>query len=418
MASPAVAGKGLLGSVASSLGKELASGAAGDLGSFGFGQIMTLAGIDLSGQREVEQKLDEILQAVQNLAKSVEDLKADMDTQLSALKYNVAYTSVQRLVADNAFLGKAFASLLKAGKQEADNSRIEIDHYIAANLLAGPDTWHQALSGLGGQTGLLEAWSKAVFQKASGWFGPSQAKAIQDQWDYFDSQQALTVNYLVEHYNLNKEPQAAKDLLRSWAANRRAQIFMLRGAQRRSDTFTTIDDAGRATEVGTGVKILPPCTLIRNSLMWCLAIPPRIQQFDNDAAFNGAADQCQRMVEAVTLVSTSDMTSIPVQTWWRIYDVDTMIWFMQDCGAALGGGSDNFQAAMQRKGFVFQAAEGLPRFWTTTQRSALTLPPQNRRVALNEGREWSNPEYDINAQASLLFGRPLTPGESDNYWYS
>ena len=123
-------------------------------------------------------------------------------------------------------------------------------------------------------------------------YGPDDAMAIQQQWNYFDAQQAMTVNFLVEQINLIPNLSAEgrlrqqRALIEEWTNIRQAQLALLRGCASPADDFPIID-GDLITYRRTMLPAPPPnCAIDKKSnKMWYLTLtepftlPPTASQF-------------------------------------------------------------------------------------------------------------------------------------------
>ena len=293
-------------SVATTIGGELAKGAVSYVGGVALGQILALAGADVSGQKELSRKLDQILAELKDLSTAVTNLTVGLQKVGANLAYDTSVHGVLGLIDTNTTLNDKFQSLLVATPEEQLKLKGSITAELAelADKGTGLATWDNCLRGLSGQTSLIQGWGCKVRAHCDGWFSPHSALDIEAQWDYFDTHQALTVAYLVEYYNQNNEPTIAKSTLEKWSHNRQSQLRMLRGTLRQEekviDSWVDVHlEAGQELLINLGtselpvknpsatpltvtvphwttmpLSFLPPNTAIHipSSTMWCLKI--------------------------------------------------------------------------------------------------------------------------------------------------
>jgi hypothetical protein len=297
--------------LAGSIGKSLASGVLGSIGAAAFGQIMSAMGVDMSGLGAVNRKLDEILGQLNKVlaqldALNVEvgKLQSSMDHQFADLDYKTQFGYVRPLIDRNLEIARQFTLLLQASQDDARGLRDRISEKLFdGDYLSGLQTWKGALLGYDAQSssGLIRGFSHAVYLRTKPMFGvelmnpmygPDDAIAIQQQWDYFDAQQAMTVNFLVEQINLIPNLSAEgrihqqRALIEEWTNIRQAQLALLRGCASPADDFPIID-GDQITYRRTMLPALPPnCAIDKKSnKMWYLTLteaftlPPTASQF-------------------------------------------------------------------------------------------------------------------------------------------
>ena len=406
-------------SLATSIGSSLAKGAVGAVGAYALGQILSVAGFDMSGQAAMMGKLNEIIDRLKVLQQSVDQLRATLLKTLSKLSYDVAVGQVQPLIDLNGTLTDSYAALLRAAPGEVDGARADILALTDATLLKGPRTWHNALVGGSGQTGLIEAWGRDVFNAHAKWYAADAARAMQTQWNYLDAQQAMTVNFLVEHLNATHQRAKAIETLRQWHRNRGEQAAKLRGMVDAVLPYATIGADGQIVTGGFGVRHLPPYVAISvpTNIMWCLVVGAPVAQGADEAAFQREIAGDIAAVTTNTGVGAPETFGQATENFWQILGNDEIIAMMKECGGDVGGGADHFEMAMRARGFVFP--EDHVRIWTNDARDfAMFGPPLRIRTAMVENESWWHYNPDPTARAMVLLGRRLAPGEADNYWYA
>jgi hypothetical protein len=414
------------GTIAGTIGADLAKSVVGAAGQFAFGEILNMAGV--SEQAELGAKLDQILAAISQLQSTVDELANELRARLSQLAYDVAIKPVQTLIDRNTALGGMFKALLVAAPAEVAAKKQDIAALMDGDFLQGLATWNSALCGSSGQTGLLRAWNAAVGYRdlpSAGQallFGADASKAVQDQWDYLDAQQAMTVNFLVEHFNATGQPLQARQTVTDWSRNRQAQLGLLRGAVRPTDTFATIDENGQPVTVETPVKVLPPFTIVslKSAMMWYLKIGAAVPQLQTNGLL--AKEVAPMLAEAVHTTGKSG---------WSILDPDTIGPILYDCG----GRNYQVKDAMIARGFIVPAGPSGYAIWTSR---SMGWPPnrgiwwqwsdypsdipgpnarERRLVAYADGSGWLYPAYLPTDRANVLFGRRLESNEAADYWY-
>jgi hypothetical protein len=413
----AAAAESAAGSIASSIGSKLASGMAGAVASAALGQVLKLAGLDMDGQAAVLAKLDEILQRLDAIEFQVKSFRASMDKQLSKLDYNVTHQSIEPLINLNAGLRRHFNSLAHTSADKLPQAKESIRALFGSlRLDLAPETWHDALVGAGGQTGLIEAWAAAVYANHADWYGEDAARKVQRQWDYLDGQQALSVNYLIEHYNDQGLTELARDTLAQWHENRVQQVRLLRGMLRDSLAWRAIDRAGQVIEGRFALNHLPEHIAISPAtrIMWLIVISTPVRMDRSKAAFQQEVDRYAATAFALTGVGGDEA---PPANRWRLYDSPAILQLLKDCGGTVGGRAsdpDIFAQALRNHGFSTYNDQ---RLWTANDFQMPAPIPIYGRTAFVEGQSWWHYQRDPDATASLLLGRDLAPGEDAHYWY-
>jgi hypothetical protein len=199
------------GAIAAFIGKGLASGVVGAVGSMAFGQIMQAMGFDLNGQAAMAAKLDLIIAKLEQLQNTIDALQVYLEKQLSVLKYDVAYERVAPLIGTNKTIIRLMQTMLeidpKAHPVQVFDLKSKINALVrTTEYQNGLATWHDALIGGNGQTSLLGAWGSVVFNQDPHFFNTAQAAKIQDRWDSFDAQQGD--HSLVPRRRLQRRPGA------------------------------------------------------------------------------------------------------------------------------------------------------------------------------------------------------------------
>jgi hypothetical protein len=316
-------------SLAATIAGSLAKGALGSVGSFAFGQMMSAIGFDMSGQAEMNAKLDQILGKLDALQSSVDHLHDYLSSELTQMQYDQAYAQVQPLISQNKHLNEKFKYLLTASKENVKKTKIEIAFAIEnTTYQSGIETWHDVLTGANGQTSLIRAGSRAVFNKQS-IFNRRQAQIIQQYWEYFDAQQALTVSYLVDLLNATNRRDEAGTLISQWYTNRDAQLAKIRGCVAPVDLFPKIRGTA-VVEQRTALNALPQGTLYSKatSLMWCTEsfgpMPGKLIPWSSWSKLNGNFDSLVQKF-------------VPGRSGWGIPNSDTTKNLLIECGFEQAG---------------------------------------------------------------------------------
>jgi hypothetical protein len=223
----------------------------------------------------------------------------------------------------------------------------------------GLATWNNALIGGNGQTSLLGAWGSVVFNQDPHFFNTAQAAKIQDRWDSFDAQQAITVWCLVEGYNggLVRQPELAIKTLREWWKNRNVQLGVLRGSTASVDTFDEVD-GNRTVTVTTKMNFMPPDTLYSKATqkLWMLTPYGPARTDDSYGNVNAAF---RKWVD-----SSANKTGIGARgardTAWQVATDDDLVKLAIECGGSMGPGNDRdtFASALQQHGFHIPGPAG------------------------------------------------------------
>lgn len=424
--------------LAAEIGGSLAKSAAGAAGSWAFGQIMSAAGADTTGQAAIMAKLDQINQKLDVLQSTVEQLGRDLRKSLSQLTYDLAASQVQDLIVLNTSLKVRMRQLASSSLQTAEAAKRDVRAYLTGSLQLGMETWHAALCGLNGKTGMIEAWNRDVYAGCGGLFGWEQAVAIQQNWDYLDAQQAMTVSYFVEHLNDSGQRDLVRPTLAQWESNRAEQLVRLRGVARVWDEWPK--PSGGTTL--RALSFLPKDVLISpgTNRMWHLEIGPEVPQmwYNEDFSrsvlpeaqkreqmrgcggnlFQGDGDAGVQHEFARRRASYYGRASGNCVPWWTT-EWEAVLDLMRKCGGRVGGAGgepDYFVDAMKSKGFRFPP--GKVRLWTFSSRMGSDRhDPEHRFTCFREGEEWLHPAGPDD-RAMLLFAKDLNGIETSGYWYA
>lgn len=296
---------------AASIGENLAGWAAGPVGRFAFGQLLSATGVTTDQQGAMKAELDQIVSALAALKATIDGFMRDMQGAISQLSYDGLVLAVSGLISKNGTLGGYFQDL--AGYSLDNTAGIEGTKSLIRGALDdaigdAPDTWHNAICGNAGTTGLIEAWSQVVHVH-NAFFGPTAAGVIQSHWRYLDAQQAQSIMYCVEKLNDAGDHDGAKRVLTTWRTHRQSQLALLRGMLDGSDSFTYTNDDGTAATVTAGVNALPPHTTITTTsgapMMYCLVLTgPNIRGTDQLEEFNTQYPHCGDYIHGLTGIST------------------------------------------------------------------------------------------------------------------
>jgi outer membrane murein-binding lipoprotein Lpp len=406
--------------LASFIGKGLASGVLGSIGTMAFGKIMGAMGVDLSGQGEMLKKLDQILAKLDTLQNSVNAMQSYLQAELSQMQYNQAYNAVAKLVATNLTIFRMLKNLLKvdakANPAQVRDLKAKIQALVQdSDYQTGPQIWHDALVGSNGQTSLLRAWGSAVFnQQGVSIFDAAQAAKIQARWDCFDAQQAMTVWCVVEGYNSGDIPQPdlAKATLEAWWANRNDQLRVLRGGVKTVDAFPEVVN-GKSVIVTTKLNCLPPDTLYskKTGKLWMLTPYGPLNTAENYwQLFDGYI---------AWLKSDANKTGLGngalTYKYWELVSDDDFVKLGLECGGELGPGHDNdhFADALKQHGFLIPD--------TAHFKIAGSCHPDNyadQRALCDVFIERDSWDKGGAGPAYLLFNHPFYPGQETPFYTS
>jgi hypothetical protein len=297
------------------------------------------------------------------------------------------------------------------------------------------------MCGFNGNTSIIKAWGVVVYNN-NPLFGLAASQAIQKNWEWFDAQQAMTMNYLVERCNSSSLSRLVPEKMERWRAYRLDQLALLRGMVKTTDIHYSIDvQTQRASSYLTLLKILPAGVLIdlETQVMWALNVGSPVRQdiFWNNQGKDNTSGQAMWAANSAVRPSgctlgTSYATKTAAEYWfffnsgqcvnWRIPKSDELLKLMTKCGGQVGGsGADRFQAAMQGKGFNFPS--GQVRLWTSSTSINYGDCPNGRcdpnphYQVLVEGDDWWNPASKADDTAMVVYCRNLQPGEADLYYY-
>ncbi len=359
----AEAGLGM--TIAQKIGGSLVDNSLGYFEQLGLGSMMSFLGVGDSSDEELSEiinTLSEIQEELHTLQHSVDDLRTDMDKELALVDYDVLIGPVQGLIDANKQLTTDFVVLLGAQRGQVNSVKKDIRTLMDADFLKGLNTWNSWLTGSSGQTSLLAAWSQAVCRNSGNFFNWGAAERIQKQWEFFDAQQALTVAYLVEHYNTNGDTDMVTSTLAAWQANRTAQLALLRGTTSQLDRFPVVGADGKRSAVETPLaNALPPDTMvsIKTSLMWYLYVSPRVQMGPS-----GATDLARYYWPAMT-PWCNKAANATGKTGWNAPSSDEFTQLAKECGGSAGGDTDSFRSQMIQQGLRISPL-GI-HIWTSTR---------------------------------------------------
>jgi hypothetical protein len=279
-------GDSLSGAIAGSLAKSAASSA----GSYVFGKLLESAGIDLSGQDEMNAKLDQILQQLKQIENDLTALKKSLNLKFGQLDYDEVTNPIEPIISLNGALNikngalnikyKNLASSTDLAEIRSLKEEIRTALYGPNDLDAAMETWHNSMCGFNGNTSIIKAWGVVVYNN-NPLFGLAASQAIQKNWEWFDAQQAMTMNYLVERCNSSNLSRLVPEKMERWRAYRLDQLALLRGMVKTTDIHYSIDvQTQRASSYLTLLKVLPAGVLIdlETQVMWALNVGSPVRQ--------------------------------------------------------------------------------------------------------------------------------------------
>lgn len=260
--------------------KGLASGVLGKVGGEAFSSIMSAVGFGDSSSAAAKAaaeaaaaqmaKLVEIANAVNALSTKLDAVQSSLLQAIDRSTYVTAVTqNVQNLVVINETIDVEMRALAIGGSVDR---RDKLNDYIFKNLVQGGlQSWHSSLYGtVTRDSSLLVLWGKIARQVKSNVYDASQADAIETQWEYFDSQQARSVAYIVEYMRSTPGYESSiVPTLNLWRANRKLQMALLKGNSKMNDVFYYPQDSVLVSET-TPLNALPPSTIIDKTTnqMW------------------------------------------------------------------------------------------------------------------------------------------------------
>jgi hypothetical protein len=374
-------------SIATQIGTSVANAFGKQVGTLAFGSFLTAIGVetDSSQTAAILSQLNAIKSQLDALDSEVQAIRTEIEVGFAEAAYTNAVSLVIGLVTQTRHLTNVFADLIalspaptdtpaqKAAKlQQIAPLKAHINElFHEVGYFAGLDTWNVAMTGIAqSNISLIKTWSKLVYVKATGYYGPKQAQKIQKLWNYFDGQQALMASYLIDYYQSAGIPITARSTLARWYSNRAQQLALLRGQANSEDRFQVNDGSGNVTTKVTPLNnALPPNVIITKPAndvlidwaagMWFLKLPGQNGNPD------GMILQMQQYVSAaITDTNTSGWARRTFQTSWRQPTNAAIVMLGNAIGAdivAADGHINHFKQAMLENGFVF-------------------MPPQNRPV--------------------------------------
>jgi hypothetical protein len=407
--------------IASKIWSGLAEGILSQGASMGFSEVLSLAGVDISGQAEINRKLDQIIKQLEVLQASVDDLRDYLKNALSELSYDVAVAPLTNLIEVNGTLQRLFSNLLKlTDKDQIKDLKAEINDLIKNNLETAVATWHNHLAGASGQTSVINAWGRAVYRHHTPVFGQAGAQAIQSQWDYFDAQQALSVMYLVNYYNEKGQQPLAIDTINDWQRNRKQQILLLRANVTLQDQIYSLVEAGdgkyRHDTTNLYLRHLPPEVIKVGDFMCCKYILPQLKSsqwsptLENPkggkwARYGGLGDFSARSGWGVPFDFHLEGLTSPR---WIFPSLNELESIFSAIGATIGHDRDHFQDALNRAGFERNAGyDGVVplKLWFANATDKDTIDMFNASHlpgSFIENDSWSNPATDADWMAEAV----------------
>jgi len=413
--------------------------------AIGLGGVMSFLGMGDSAtdNGEVLAKLDTIQQELAQIGAAVAALQSDMERQFAQTDYDVVIGgAIQSLIDKNESLTDDFRTLLGM-RGDTSGLRADMASKMSGDFLDCLAAWNNAMTGSHGTTSLIAGWSKVVASSGP-FFNRAMAARIQQQWAYFDAQQALSVTYLIEHYNATRQKSRVRPVLDAWMRNRQHQLTLLRGTFETSDTFPAIGADGRKTVQTTRLRALPPNTIVdhKNLLMWYLAVGPYVPQgsetVDFDCPEPGSTIQPQQGAQDAASIAFTDLTvdtskAVARATgvgMWQLPGSDDFEKMIAAAGGVAGTQNDAFMMAMEAAGFTFPL--GLTReqwsIWAFASPSGIERlhPDCNSgthrhqqifygNAQFNDGGALTTPAGDPTTSAMIIYKRGLEQGEA--YFY-
>lgn len=253
--------------IAGYVGEKMLAGALGKAGGAALGKIVASLGLGGPTLADVAAQLSMISQQLEALQRSVQQLEQNMNHQLADLSYQVAFgEKTQALIDKNRRLLDRYAALLAPGglDEPGRTNRLDEIHYVLVDVdySDGVRGWYNKLAGnpQAGAKGLIELFGRATQVHNNGFLNPATAKAVQDHFDYFDGQMAITAMFNLELFQANGQRIEALQLISNWAQARSALLSIVRGGSRVADQSWVRNGADVQLQT-TALHGLPPKTV-------------------------------------------------------------------------------------------------------------------------------------------------------------
>ncbi len=224
--------------IAGSLASMVVTSALGKgFDAIGLGSVWSFLGGPSDNSAAILEQLSKIQTQLDTISSAIAALGDQLRLYMAQSTIQVATGGpIQLLIAKNATLTRLTRELLRAAPSAKSKFLDDIKVQTDALLISGPETWHNAMIGLPGSTGILQAISSLAAASGQPFYGLTAARLTTSLWRYYDAQQALTMAYVIEHYR--SSGQDPMDVLETWSLNREEQLAKLRGVAVAEDVFT------------------------------------------------------------------------------------------------------------------------------------------------------------------------------------
>lgn len=277
-----------IGDAVSFATEGIANGFFGSAGSAVFGGFMSLIGLGgnpdkaaLEAAQQEMAKLNQLSTKLDDLDKHISTIEANLSKSINQSTYiglssgkAATYVSYNRTIEQKISDISSFKGTVDKRKALMD----DLNQYIKDNLVQNEIMieWDIVMAGssLGNvNDGLIVNWSKLVAQTDLTQYGAQQAQDIQNQWDYYQGQQAQSMIYLVNYYKYNNfQDDYILSKLNQWQQLRIHQLGVLKGNLNAFDHFYLPGSAGSTApvDIATRVAALPQDTVVdrTNKTMW------------------------------------------------------------------------------------------------------------------------------------------------------
>ena len=433
------------GALATQIANGLIDGATGEAGAVAMGQLLSAIGLDPGGESAVSAELGEIVAQLSALETAIADLRNQMMIALTRIDYDTLAQGASDLISTNLAAARRLQDYTQA-TDEGERSAIKaaiVQMLNEAQIDQAPEKWQTILCGSGGGTGLLEAWNRLV-RANHPVFGPAASQALQQHWQYFDAQQALSISHCVELLHAADDGTGggavSPDVQRvydSWRANRGMQLQTLRGMMAEyygvhADYADQMDwiVAGQRQTVMTPMKVLPQRAVIveiNGQLLMCYMVlrgpitrgttradaMQMVMSYAIDAGFGTGVGGDDSFIN-----NESDFGPYS----FIMRGKSEMVAILNALGGAVGQDQDRFADALQAMGFTNMPG-GQLRLWADGPVAFVPAhegnPPRDEwaPAVFVEGASWWNPSTNPQDSAMLMLVRNMPDSEAANYWY-
>ncbi len=243
-------------SIAAAIGSSVVKAFGNQVAQYAFGSLLSAIGIntDSSQSQAILNQLNQIESQLNAISEEINGIRTEIEMGFAQVEYSQAVSLIVPLIAQTKLFTDSFKDLVALNPTPADTpeqraEKIEEITTLKGKILAlfdcgggsyqaGLDTWNSAMTGVGQSSlSLIKTWSKLVYLKAKGYYGPKQAHQMQRLWDFYDAQQALMAAYIIDYYKGSGAPIRAQTTLNDWYKYRAQQLALLRGQEAYEDIF-------------------------------------------------------------------------------------------------------------------------------------------------------------------------------------